>query len=394
LKAYLILALVITLFETVSAEILERVEIIGNKRTSAHAIIQHGRIKTGEDLNEENLGIIKENLGRIDQIQIKNVQLKDGTLKIEVTDKWTFIPVPMITQSGNYYNRGVVIYDNNFLGTLGTFAPGISWSNSILNYLLYFQNESMFTPTTGIKVLVMKKSDLVEFKRFNNPDEVHESRYNSYLITPNLLYKNHVFKAGPVYISRSIYKNNYKISEDKSKGFFFRHHLNAFQTLDILYKGFVTTYDLYLLQNQNGEMVYQNEANIIWCVPVNNSFYNFSLHGYHSSAKNYLFSKNLGGDEGYRGYDKASLPISQNFGALLQYQQYLFQQTYLTPFYEYNKSTLITPVFNGKKIGENTIGLGIHYYFKSISIPAVILDFARNIENRSNHFHINVGLSI
>ena len=385
---------ILTYSGIVSAEILRDVVIIGNKRTTKESIIQHAQIKINQEFNDEELGNIKSNLGRISQIHIKNIIFKNGTLNIEMEDKWTLFPVPMITQSGNYYNRGFLIYNDNFLGSLGTLAPGISWSNSILNYLLYYQDESLLGPQCGIKILVMKKSDNVEYARSSAAVDLHESRFKSYLVTPNFLYKEQVFKAGPVFIDKEIYKNNLKIFSDKSQGLFFRHHWNAFQTMDVMYEGFVTTYDLYALNNQKGNFIYLNEANISWSIPISSSFLNFGIHGYQSSNDSYLFAKYLGGDEGFSGYDKASLPISLNFGALVQYQQHLFQTYFLSPFYEFNSSKLIQPVQAGRKLNENTIGVGIRYYFKKISIPAVIFDTARNIEDKTNHFHINIGVSI
>jgi hypothetical protein len=377
-----------------TAAILNSVEITGNKRTKREAIIQHGQINIGSELSDLELQKIKESLGRIGQIHVKNIEFKNNILKIEVVDKWTIFPVPTITQSGNYHNRGFLIYDDNFLGTLGTFAPGISWSNSVFNYLLYFQNESLFSQSYGIKLFLMKKSEQVEFSRSNNAIDIHESRYNSYLIAPNYLYKDHVFKAGPIYIDKSIFNNNLRISRDKSKGIFFRHHWNAYQNLEIMYEGFVTTFDLYALKSQNGKMIYLNEANVNWSLPHKDNFINFGIHGYHSNEETYIYAKNLGGDEGYRGYDKASLPASQNLGGLFQYQYHLFHRFFLAPFYEYNSSWLIKPILNGKRLDENTLGAGIHYYFKKISIPAVQFDAGRNMNDKSNHFHINIGVSI
>ena len=394
MHSFFLLIIGLFLSRVIYADVLNRVEISGNKRTTNEAIIQHGQIKIGQDIGEKELNNIRENLGRIGQILVTKFEFTNGILKIEIEDKWTLFPVPMITQSGNYKNRGFLIYDDNFLGSLGTLAPGISWSNSIFNYLLYYQDESLFNPRSGIKLLLMRKSDFVDFTRFNTSVDTYESRYDSYLITPNYLYKDQVFKAGPVYIDKSIYKNNTQIFRDKSKGIFFRHHWNAFQTLEVMYEGFVTTYDLYALKSQTGKMIYLNEANISWSIPTKLSFLNYGLHGYHASEKNYIFAKNLGGDEEFRGYDKASFPVSQNLGGLVQYQQHLFHRFFLAPFYEYNRSVLIDPILNGKNINEHTIGLGLRYYFKKISIPAVIFDAARNIDDKSNHFHINIGVSI
>lgn len=378
----------------VRSEILNKIEITGNKRTTKEAIIQHGQIKINQELSKEELEKIKQNLGRINQVHIQSVEFRDGILKIDIFDKWALFPVPMITQSGNYYNRGVLIYDDNFLGTLGTLAPGISWSNSHLNYVLYYQDEAVVNPYFGIKVLLIKKSELVEFKRNNIFVSNFESLYKSYLIAPNYLYEGHVFKGGPIYIDKVIYKNNLKVSQNKSIGLFFRHHWNAFQAMEVMYKGFVTTFDLYSLKSQIGKMVFLNEANVAWSIPVKNSFLNFRAHGYYSNEKSYLFSKNLGGDEGYRGYDKASLPITKNAGGLVQFQQHLFKSFFLSPFYEFNSSKLANLIQEDKSLNESTFGIGFRYYFKKISIPAVILDFGRNINDKSNHFHLNIGANI
>ncbi|MDO9182226.1 MAG: hypothetical protein Q7U04_07445, partial [Bacteriovorax sp.] len=67
---------------------------------------------------------------------------------------------------------------------------------------------------------------------------------------------------------------------------------------------------------------------------------------------------------------------------------------FFSPFYEFNSSRLIAPIHFGKNINENAIGIGLRYYFKKISIPAIIFDAARNIEDKSNHYHISVGVSI
>jgi hypothetical protein len=77
-----------------------------------------------------------------------------------------------------------------------------------------------------------------------------------------------------------------------------------------------------------------------------------------------------------------------------QFQQHLYKRIFISPFYEFNSSKLIDPVLNGKSINDSAVGVGIHYYFKKISIPAIVFDYARNINNKSNHFHINVGVNL
>lgn len=395
---YLLSSLLLSLLllsPSLKAEVLKKIEITGNKKTTRQSIILHGQIKIDKELSEKEVEEIKERLGRINQITLKTIEFQAGTLKIEILEKWTLFPVPMITESGNYHNRGFLIYEDNFLGTLGTLAPGISWSNSIFNALLYYQDESLFTPNTGVKVLLMRKSDYVEFKRLDNVKNIHESRYDLFMITPNYLYKDHVFKAGPIYIDKTIHnEQGDAIFADKSKGIFFRHHLNAFQVMDVMYEGIVTTYDLYTLRTQTKKWILRQEVDAKLSVPMGNNFFNAGVHGHLVNDDSYLFPKYLGGDEGYRGYDKSSLPASGNVGFYAQYQQHLFKRIFLSPFYEFNRSKIIAPVDANKTINENSIGIGIRYYFKKISIPAIIFDYAKNIDDKSTHFHINVGVSI
>lgn len=379
----------------IHAEILKDVEIIGNKRTTKAAIILHAQIKIGQELTDGELKTIIENLRRINQIRFKNAKFKNGILTIEIEDKWTLFPVPMITQSGKYKNYGFLLYEDNFLGSLGTVAPGVSWSNSVFNALLYYQDESLFSPNFGIKVLLIRKSDYVEFKRYDIVQDTHESRYDSVLITPNYIYKNQVFKAGPIYTNKKVLHGSDNISfEDKSNGIFFRHHLNAYQALDVMYEGLVTTYDLYTIKSQGGKWIFRNEADIKWSIPTGENFVNFGIHGHVINDHSYLFPKILGGDEGYRGYDKSTLPASSNFGTLIQYHQHLFQSIFLTPFYEFNSSKLIDPVLSGTTLNDHTVGIGVRYFFKKISIPAIMFDYSHNIEDKSEHFLLNIGVSL
>lgn len=383
--------------EKLSAEVLKAIEVTGNKRTLTSALIQHGQIKEGEDLNEEGLQTIKDHLGRINQFRLKSIDFKKGILRIDIEEKWTLFPVPMITESGNYHNRGFVLYEENFLGTLGTLALGISWSNSSLNGLFYFQDESLFSADTGIKLLLMKKNDYVEVTRSSQTRSIHESRSNLVMITPNYLYKNQVYKAGPVFLDKKIVnKDGLNIFSERSRGLFFRHHLNAFHALDILYEGMVTTYDLYVMNHGGSNLILRHEADLKWSTPISAHFLNLGLHGHHINNQSYSFPKYLGGDEGFRGYNKSSIPASRNIGFFIQYQHNLFNHLFVTPFYEFNSSQFIQAVQavqEGKAFTDNTLGIGIRYYFKKISIPAVAFDYGRNLEDQSGHLHLTIGLN-
>jgi len=377
------------------AEVIRDVVLVGNTKTTRRGIIRHGLIHLGREISAEEINEIKERLRRINQFILKNLSFKDGVLTVEIEDKWSLFPVPMITQSGSYYSRGFLIYENNFLGSLGTFAPAMAWTNSGFNGLLYFQDESFFMPQAGFKILLLRKSDPVYFRRHGSIVSSYESRYDTILFTPNYLYKRHVFKGGPIYVDKSIYdKNGVHIFRDKGAGLFLRHHLNQYQMTDTQMDGFVTTYNLIFIHRSNGDTIVFHEGDAKLSIPYLNHFSNFEVHGHHVNDNSYLYPKIIGGNEGYRGYDKASFPAQWNIGALAQFQYNFYPRVFLAPFYEYNYSKLIKDVLNGKTIAENTLGIGVRYYFKKISIPAVIFDVSRNFEDRSTHLLVNIGLSL
>jgi hypothetical protein len=86
-----------------SAEILKKVELTGNKRTKKEAIIHGGQIKIGKELPNEGLNEIKENLGRINQIHLKNVTFKNGILEIVFSKHWNAWSISTTSLQKNFH---------------------------------------------------------------------------------------------------------------------------------------------------------------------------------------------------------------------------------------------------------------------------------------------------
>jgi len=396
LKHFLLLAFMI-LFSTISnAEIVKSVVVTGAKKTTIEAVQRHARIRPGDNLDQERMKEIRENLLRVPQINLKSLDFKDGVLTVDIEDKWTIYPVPMITQSGNYYSRGALLYDDNFFGSLGTFVPAITWTNAGMNAILYYQDETFFTPQYGFKILAMRRNQLTDFKRGGDTNQQFESRMDTLLFTPNFLWKDHVFKGGPIYLKKEVLSMNGQtlMPRDEAKGFWFRHHWDYFQKMDVMYRGFITTYNFLCVDKSSGGTVLFHDADVAVSIPIKQSFVNFQVHGHYTNEETYLYPKLVGGSEGHRGYDKDSLPLQANAGLMIQHQQHLFNRVFFSPFYEFNTSKLIKPVYAGQTLNESTVGAGIRYYFQKISIPAIIVDYARNFDDKSSHVLVNIGLMI
>jgi hypothetical protein len=394
MKNIILLIIALSISTNLFAVVLEKIVITGNDKTTFDSIISHGQIHLHSELTDNELQEIKERLLRINQIHLKSLKYLNATLFIDLEEKWTLYPVPIFTNSGSYKNQGLLLYDDNFLGTLGTFVTGISKANSKLNGLIYFQNETLFTSNLGLKVLSMRTSDFVEFSRSKNIIRTYDSTTDVIMITPNILYKDHVLKAGPLYQSRKFFENSSQSSTTIiTEGLFLRHHWNNFEALDILYNGIITTYDFYLLNNPGHHFVARNEGDIAITIPVASNYFNFGIHGHWINNDTFNFAKLLGGAEGYRGYDKSSFPAVSNLGLLVQYQQHLFDKVFFSPFYEFNRSKLIRDVLLGKTLNEHTLGVGLRYYFSKISIPAIVFDYARNINDQTIHLLVSIGVS-
>ena len=174
-------------------------------------------------------------------------------------------------------------------------------------------------------------------------------------------------------------------------GLYYRHHYNNYKKLAILFNGLKTTYDLFVLP-EKGKYNYLHGGDVQYIMATGNNYLKMQIHYYQTNHSGFLFPKILGGMEGHRGYDKESLIAQRNLGLMLEQELHRFGVFHLAFFYEFNNTKLIKPVLNGLTINESTVGANISYYFKKISIPAIIFEYARNIDDASNHIHVNVGL--
>lgn len=376
-------------------KVIRKVVLTGNTKTKKKSIMKWGGVKLNQNISEEEFSEIIEKLKRAYQFNLKKIDFKNETLFISIEDKWSIFPVPMITQSGNYYSRGILLYENNFLGRMGTIAPGIFVTNSGLNGLFYWQQDNIITQDIGMKVVLLHKNDLTQFEREDEVVASFESRLDTVILTPNLHKGRHDHKLGPIYLKKKVLEDSEReIFKTEAYGLYYRHHYNNYKKLPILFDGLYTSYDLFMLKNNKGELNYQQGGDVQYIYPHLSHFLKFQVHFYHASESGFLSPKMLGGNEGHRGYDRESLPVQRNMGFMVQEQILLWRNIYTTPFYEFNKTKVIKPLLGALKLQESTVGLNFSYYFKTISIPAVIIEFARNIEDKSNHIHVNVGLKL
>jgi hypothetical protein len=122
-----------------------------------------------------------------------------------------------------------------------------------------------------------------------------------------------------------------------------------------------------------------------------NNFITFKESLGYTTEKTFLFPFSEGSREGFRGYDSDSIFMQRYLSSTIQYHHHLWDRLFAVSFAESNQSVLINPFFNGAHLNENTIGAGLRYYFKKITIPGVNFEYAYNLNDKSSHMHFSLG---
>lgn len=393
----LLIILTFTISESLNAEVVKDIQVTGASKTRPWALLRRVNVNIGDDLSEVELDDLRIRLSQNGQFIINSFKFEEGILKIDIEDKWSIIPVPLLAQSGDYYMRGVGFYENNFLGRLETLVPAIAYTNSGVNFLLLYNSENFFSSNFGISALVVHLNTLSRFYRRNVEQALFESRTSALEITPNFFYKDMVFKTGPIIFRKDVYLNNVSTPQEfEGYGLRSRFHIKKFETLDVLYSGYFVTANSYILRPQNKSETFSHtkvELDATYPVFVGD-FVNFTQNLGLSSTKTFFYQFSEGAHEGFRGYDAESLHMQRYSATMLQYQKNVWDRLFAIAFIENTHSVSINPINNGRELNEQTIGAGIRYYLKKISIPGINAEYGYNIKDKSSHFHFNVGLKL
>jgi hypothetical protein len=384
-------------FTNSHAEIVKDIQIIGNTKTQKWALLRRVNVNVGDDLTATEIEDLRIRVSQNPQYNLKSFKFENGVITIEIEDKWSIIPVPLIAQSGDYYMRGVGFYENNFLGRMETLVPAVAWTNSGINYLLLYNSENFFSPNFGISSLVVHLNTLSRFYR-HKVEQVHfESRTTAFEITPNYFYKNLVFKSGPIFFKKDVLMNSATTADHfEGMGLRSRFHIKQYEQLDTLFKGYFVTFNNYILRARSGnETFFHGKIEVAATYPIfTEHFINVSENVGLASAKTLFYQFSEGAHEGFRGYDGESLHMQRYAATMLQYQHHVWDRLYAVGFIENTQSVLVNPIYGGAHLNENTIGGGFRYYLKKITIPGINVEYGYNIQDKSSHVHFNVGLKL
>jgi hypothetical protein len=394
---FLLISLTLLFAVQLKAEVIKDIQITGHTKTKPWALLRRANVQIGDDLTPAEFEDLRIRISQNSQYILKSFKLNQGVLKIDIEDKWSIIPVPLISQSGDYYMRGIGLYDNNFLGRLETLVPAVAWTNSGPNFLLLYNSENFFSPNFGISALVAHFDTLSTFYRKRVLQTQFESQTTVFEMTPNLFYKNMVFKIGPIIFKKEIVQSNSTADQKfDGTGLRSRFNINFFERLNTLFQGFFITANAYVLRPSGGEFTFFNgNVELISTYSIfNEHFINFSENVGIASAKTFFYNFSEGAHEGFRGYNAEAIHMQRYAATMLQYQHHIWERLYMLAFVENNRTVLINPIYGGVHLNENTIGTGLRYYLEKISLPGINLEYGYNIQDQSSHVHFNVGLKL
>jgi hypothetical protein len=399
MKVLTLLIFLIAIFFTAmgNAEIIKDIQMTGMTKTKPWALLRRVNIQIGDDLTPLELADLRIRVAQNSQFILNSFSFVDGVLKIDIEDKWSIIPVPLISQSGEYYMRGVGFFENNFMGRLETLVPAIAYTNSGINFLLLYNSENFFTSNFGISSLIVRLNTLSRFYRHKVEQSHFESRATALEITPNYFYKNMVFKAGPIFFKKDVILNDAAVGQTfEGAGLRSRFNIKNYEPMDVMFKGYFITANSYILRPKtgNGTFLHAKVEYIANYPLLEADFLNFSQNFGLASAKTFFYQFSEGAHEGFRGYDGESLHMQRYSATMFQYQKHVWDRLFAIGFLENTHSVSVNAINNGRHLNEQTIGAGLRYYLKKISIPGINAEYGYNIQDKSSHIHFNVGLKL
>ena len=394
-SVFLLFSAFLLLSSSLNAEVIKDIQITGLTKTKPWALLRRVNTKIGDDLTPVELEDLRIRFSQNAQYILKSFKFQDGVLKVEIEDKWSIIPMPLISQSGDYHMRGVGFFENNFLGRLETLIPAVAWTNSGINYFLLYNSENFFTPNFGISSLAVHLNTLSHFYRHKVIKNQFESRATIFELTPNYFYKNMVFKSGPIFFKKDIVQDHSN-QNFEGAGLHSRFNIKMYEQLDTLFKGYFINSNAYILRPKNGgDLFFNGKFEFISTYSIfDEHFVNFSENLGLTSAKTFFYNFSEGAHEGFRGYDAESIHMQRYAASMFQYQHHVWERLYAVAFFENTRTVLINPIDSGAHLNENTIGTGFRYYLKKVTIPGINLEYGYNIQDKSSHVHFNVGMKL
>jgi outer membrane protein assembly factor BamA len=329
-----------------------------------------------------------------------DVKFDEGALKVDVKDKWTLIPIPIVSAgSGNSKSTGLFMLESNLLGMGLNLAVGGTSSNRGTSYFGFLTDRSLFFTPWNYSLAVTKSDQEVLLK---DKDLIMDG-----FLEDTLSYKGSLgYRFGQLNISAIV---SLRLSQYQEYPGFAKPDDNRAEAVGLSLNYDNRNYQLYFseglglsinyqadIQRSDGEAHSKQLTGIVnWQKAVfTDQVVQLGLsHGSREGGTR-ANAFRIGGSNGFRGIELTTEWADHYDAGSFDYQ---------IPLHSFDSGTLtFAPFLDIGRIyeaGEPTAsnyrstGLGIYYYLKAIALPGVGFQAGYNDKFQGKFFSAFFGLT-
>lgn len=365
------------------------IEISGLTKTRISTVLNIIDLKVGDDISETFIPVIRQNLLKenifINDIVIKITPLNEyeALLEINLRDKWTIIPVPVVVVTSSGYLFGGVFVESNLLGLNHSLVTGLFYNGDNLS---------------GFTAWELPQNSLGSFtvsSNYSTGDIVYYDFYGNETVTENydrvglkVKFENEIRNSLSLSISIKPSLNSQKLLLDGGLGLSFDNEA----ILPFLKQGVIASTEYVNRLSIEDSKIYRQISSEVSLSKAFSSIYlQLVLNGGYS-FDSFYFPFLYGGSDGSKIFKTKSVKVKSYANHLLKFELKIFDLDwgYVTlPLY-YESGILAVPETN-QVYSYSGPGTGLTLYLKKIAFPAFGFNFTYDLLESRYKFSVALG---
>jgi outer membrane protein assembly factor BamA len=369
-----------------AADLLGAIDVQGNTRTAREVVVGALGVRPGDRVDDALLPVLRQrvlNLRLFREVEVTKRSSADGlVLSVDVKERWTLVPIPIVGASAGAAQVGLAVLDTNLLGRNKLLAVSAIYSSRGQSGFLYYRDPALLGSRAILATELVAENEVRE--RAEGFDVVHawRDRRVDVSVRPGLqLTPRLALRAGPFALFReSRAEEGYAApppagtdlgvaADVEYEGQDYRDWFNAGPLVQARVRR-----SLPALGSDRGFT--QASAQVAWSLPVaRRHAATASVAGFLADGDPVLDAFTLGGRPGSRGVLAEGLWAERAVTTTLDYQ---------VPVWRPGWGTLAAVGFVDAGVatwaGERTRwvapGGGVRLYVRNVALPALGLDLA------------------
>ena len=365
---------------------LGTIEILGNNRTAQEVVIGALRVRPGDPIDDELLPVLRQrvlNLRLFREVEVTKRPSDSGlVLSVDVKERWTLIPVPILGASGGAAQVGLALFETNLFGRRKLLAASAVYSTRGQAGMLFYRDPALFDSRALLTVELVAENKIRERADGFDVVQAWRDRRIDASVRPGVLLTPRLeVRAGPFAVFRESFAaegyaapppagNDFGLAADlEYQGQDYRDWFNAGPIVHA-----VVRRSLPALGSDRAFL--QSSAQAGWSVPVaRNHVASATVSGYLADGDPVLDAFTLGGRPGSRGLRAEGLWAERAVTTTVDDQVPVWRPSWGTltvlGFVDAGVST-----WSGERTRWVAPGAGVRLYVRNVALPALGFDLA------------------